>query len=105
MEMPLNISSMPTTSSCNRRSCALRYFKSFFFFAQDVVVACGSHIHNFHAGFYPGFQIDVSVHRYILPEIDLLNTGVFAADTVNLSKPLDDAHSISLVTLDLNVTF
>ena len=97
MEMPVDISSKSTTSSCNRFSCCFAIFQIALFLRIDEVVVTGSgHHRDFHARLYAGFQVDIIVQRHVRPEIHQLNIGVSAADTVDAPEPLDDAHRVPM---------
>ena len=65
-----------------------------FFVTDNVIVTRCGHINNLHAGFNFAFQVNVLVQGHIGPEIHQLNYLIAAADTVNSSKPLDNAHGV-----------
>ena len=63
------------------------------------------HDRDLHAGLDTAFQVDVLVQVHVRPKVDQLDTGVFAADTVDPAKPLDDAHRVPVdVIVDEVVT-
>ncbi len=65
------------------------------FFGVDKVIITGrGHNGDFHAGLHTGFQVDVIVQCQIGPEIHKLDVLVSAANTVDSSKTLDDAHRV-----------
>ena len=68
----------------------------FLLIAQNVIVAGGGHIHNFHAGLHLGFQVNVLIQRHIRPEVDQLDACILAADAVNASKPLNDTNWVPM---------
>ena len=67
-----------------------------FFIGEKIVIAGGGHVHNLHSGFYLRFQIDILIQSNIGPEIDKLNHLVFAADTVNTAKTLNNANRVPM---------
>ena len=72
---------------------------------DQVIVTGGGHDRDLHAGLDTAFQVDVLVQVHVRPKVDQLDTGVFAADTVDPAKPLDDAHRVPVdVIVDEVVT-
>ena len=65
-----------------------------FFGVDKVIIAGRGHNGDFHAGLHTGFQVDVIVQCQIGPEIHKLDVLVSAANTVDSSKTLDDAHRV-----------
>ena len=65
-----------------------------FLVTEQVIIARGGHIHDFHPGFNSGFQVDIIVKGHIRPEIHKLNNLVAASDTVNTPETLNDANRI-----------
>ena len=61
---------------------------------EDVVLERGGDVHQRHAGFDAVLEVDVFLQVLRGPEIDQLDGGVHAADTVNAAKALNDADGI-----------
>ena len=67
-----------------------------FFIGEKIVIAGSGHVHNLHSGFYLRFQIDILIQSNIGPEIDKLDHLVFAANTVNTAKTLNNADRVPM---------
>ena len=61
---------------------------------EDVIFKRGSNVHQGHARFDAILEIDVFFEVLGGPEVDQLDGGVDAADTVNAAKALDDPDRI-----------
>ena len=61
---------------------------------DQVIIARRGHDGDLHAGLYPCFQVDVLIQVHVRPEVDQLDLGVAAADSVDSAKTLDDPHGV-----------
>ena len=66
------------------------------FRVDQIIVAGRGHDRDLHARLDTGFQVDVLVQIHVRPEIDQLDLGVAAADTVDTAKALNDAYWIPM---------